>query len=73
MGIDKYMYVSINPPAIDQSIHVKYTKTETVDHPVPWCSLENAACWQSWVFPSATPMRAASDDRSRRRAEAQAN
>ncbi len=33
MGIDKYMYVSINPPAIDPKIRVKYTKSETVDHP----------------------------------------
>ncbi len=33
MGIDKYMYVAMNPPAIDRSIHVKYTKTETVEHP----------------------------------------
>jgi len=33
MGIDKYMYVSINPPAIDRKIRVKYTKSEAVDHP----------------------------------------
>ena len=33
MGLDKFMYVSINAPAIDKKIRVKYTKTETVDHP----------------------------------------
>ena len=33
MGIDKYMYVSINAPAIDRKIRVKYTKSEAVDHP----------------------------------------
>lgn len=33
MGIDKYMYVLINAPAIDRKIRVKYTKSEAVDHP----------------------------------------
>jgi len=33
MGIDKYMYVAINPPAIDRKIRVKYSKSEVVDHP----------------------------------------
>ena len=33
MGIDKYMYVAINPPVVDRKIRVKYTKSETVKHP----------------------------------------
>lgn len=33
MGIDKYMYVSINPPVLDRKIRLQYTKSETVDHP----------------------------------------
>lgn len=33
MGIDKYMYVAINPPVVDNRIRVKYTKSETVAHP----------------------------------------
>lgn len=33
MGIDKYMYVAVNPPVIDRKIRVKYTKSEIVEHP----------------------------------------
>ncbi len=33
MGIDKYMYVGINPPLLDRKIRVQYTRSETADHP----------------------------------------
>ncbi len=33
MGIDKYMYVGINPPLLDRKIRVQYTRSETEDHP----------------------------------------
>ncbi len=32
MGIDKYMYVIVNPTLIDQKIRLHYTRSETVDH-----------------------------------------
>ena len=32
MGIDKYMYVSINPPGVDRKIRLHYTQSEVVDH-----------------------------------------
>jgi len=32
MGIDKYMYVMINPPVIDSMIRLHYTQSEVVDH-----------------------------------------
>jgi D-glycero-alpha-D-manno-heptose-7-phosphate kinase len=31
-GINKYMFVDINRPAVDDLIRVKYSKSETVDH-----------------------------------------
>ncbi len=33
MGLDKYMYVTCNPPVVDQLVRVQYTKSETVEHP----------------------------------------
>ncbi len=33
MGIDKYMYISMNPPLVDRKIRLQYTKSEVVDHP----------------------------------------
>ena len=32
MGIDKYMYVMINPPGVDRKIRLHYTQSEVVDH-----------------------------------------
>ncbi|HEX2450372.1 MAG TPA: hypothetical protein VHJ69_04500 [Gemmatimonadales bacterium] len=32
MGIDKYMYVAINPPGVDRKIRLHYTQSEVVDH-----------------------------------------
>ena len=32
MGIDKYMYVIVNPALIDRKIRLHYTQSETVDH-----------------------------------------
>ncbi len=32
MGIDKYMYVMVNPPIVDSKIRLHYTQSETVDH-----------------------------------------
>ena len=32
MGIDKHMYVMINPPTIDRKIRLHYTQSETADH-----------------------------------------
>ncbi len=33
MGLDKYMYVAINPPIVGRHVRVVYTKSETVAHP----------------------------------------
>jgi len=32
MGIDKYMYVMINPPTVDNKVRLHYSQSETVDH-----------------------------------------
>lgn len=32
MSLDKYMYVSINPPTVDSKIRLHYSQSETVDH-----------------------------------------
>ncbi len=32
MGIDKYMYVMVNPPLADDKVRLHYTKSEVVDH-----------------------------------------
>lgn len=32
MGIDKYMYVMLNPPGVDRKIRLHYTQSEVVDH-----------------------------------------
>src|SRR5580704_737602 len=32
VGIDKYMYLNVNTPIVDDKIRVKYTSTEIVDH-----------------------------------------
>lgn len=32
MSLDKYMYVMVNPPTIDDTIRLHYTQSETVDH-----------------------------------------
>jgi D-glycero-alpha-D-manno-heptose-7-phosphate kinase len=32
MGIDKYMYVAINPPGVDRKIRLHYTQSEVVEH-----------------------------------------
>ena len=32
MGIDKYMYIMLNPPTLDRKIRVQYSRSETVDH-----------------------------------------
>jgi D-glycero-alpha-D-manno-heptose-7-phosphate kinase len=32
MGIDKHMYLIINPPTIDRKIRLHYTQSETTDH-----------------------------------------
>lgn len=33
MGLDKYMYISLNVPLVDRMIRVQYMKSEQVDHP----------------------------------------
>jgi D-glycero-alpha-D-manno-heptose-7-phosphate kinase len=32
MGIDKHMYLMVNPPTIDRKIRLHYSRSETVDH-----------------------------------------
>ncbi|MGH7574984.1 MAG: galactokinase [Longimicrobiales bacterium] len=32
MGIDKYMYLMLNPPTVDDKIRLHYSRSETVDH-----------------------------------------
>lgn len=32
MGVDRYMYVAINPPGVDRKIRLHYTQSEVVDH-----------------------------------------
>ncbi|HET9985386.1 MAG TPA: hypothetical protein VFQ38_17425 [Longimicrobiales bacterium] len=32
MGIDKYMYIMVNPPIVDSKIRLHYSRSETVDH-----------------------------------------
>jgi len=32
MGIDKYMYVMLNPPGVDRKVRLHYSQTEVVDH-----------------------------------------
>src|SRR6266446_6689933 len=32
VGIDKYMYLNVNTPLVDDKIRVRYTSTEIVDH-----------------------------------------
>jgi len=32
VGIDKYMYLAVNAPIVDDKIRVRYTETELVDH-----------------------------------------
>lgn len=32
VGIDKYMFINVNTPIIDDKIRVRYTKSELVDH-----------------------------------------
>jgi D-glycero-alpha-D-manno-heptose-7-phosphate kinase len=32
MGIDKYMYIMLNPPIVDSRIRLHYSRSETVDH-----------------------------------------
>jgi D-glycero-alpha-D-manno-heptose-7-phosphate kinase len=32
VGIDKYMFINVNTPVIDDKIRVRYTKSEVVDH-----------------------------------------
>jgi D-glycero-alpha-D-manno-heptose-7-phosphate kinase len=32
MGIDKYMYLMLNPPILDRKIRVQYSRSEIVDH-----------------------------------------
>jgi D-glycero-alpha-D-manno-heptose-7-phosphate kinase len=32
MGIDKYMYIMVNPPTVDSRIRLHYSRSETVDH-----------------------------------------
>ena len=32
MGIDKYMYLMLNPPIVDRKIRLHYSRSETVDH-----------------------------------------
>lgn len=33
VAVDKYMFVNVNTPIVDDKIRVRYTKTEIVDHP----------------------------------------
>lgn len=32
MGIDKYMYIMLNPPTVDSKIRLHYSRSEVVDH-----------------------------------------
>jgi D-glycero-alpha-D-manno-heptose-7-phosphate kinase len=32
MGIDKYMYIMVNPPIVDAKIRLHYSRSETADH-----------------------------------------
>jgi D-glycero-alpha-D-manno-heptose-7-phosphate kinase len=32
MGIDKYMYIMLNPPTLDRKIRLQYSRSEIVDH-----------------------------------------
>src|SRR5271169_5088105 len=32
VGIDKYMFVNVNTPIVDDKVRVRYTKSEVVDH-----------------------------------------
>jgi D-glycero-alpha-D-manno-heptose-7-phosphate kinase len=32
IGIDKYMYIMVNPPIVDDKIRLHYSRSETVDH-----------------------------------------
>lgn len=32
MGLDKYMYIMVNPPTVDRKIRLQYSKSEIVDH-----------------------------------------
>ncbi len=32
VGVDKYMYLNVNTPILDDKVRVKYSKTELVDH-----------------------------------------
>ncbi|MGH7505050.1 MAG: galactokinase, partial [Longimicrobiales bacterium] len=32
MGIDKFMYIMVNPPTMDAKIRLHYSRSETVDH-----------------------------------------
>jgi D-glycero-alpha-D-manno-heptose-7-phosphate kinase len=32
MGIDKYMYIMLNPPMLDRKIRLQYSRSEIVDH-----------------------------------------
>jgi D-glycero-alpha-D-manno-heptose-7-phosphate kinase len=32
MGIDKYMYIMVNPPIVDQKVRLHYSRSEVVDH-----------------------------------------
>lgn len=32
MGLDKYMYIMVNPPIVDEKIRLHYTRSEVVDH-----------------------------------------
>jgi D-glycero-alpha-D-manno-heptose-7-phosphate kinase len=32
MGIDKYMYIMVNPPIVDEKVRLHYSRSETVDH-----------------------------------------
>ncbi len=32
MGIDKYMYIMLNPPTLDRKIRLQYSRSEMVDH-----------------------------------------
>jgi D-glycero-alpha-D-manno-heptose-7-phosphate kinase len=32
VGIDKYMYIMVNPPIVDDKVRLHYSRSETVDH-----------------------------------------
>lgn len=32
MGVDKYMYIMLNPPTVDSKVRLHYSQSETVDH-----------------------------------------